>query len=79
MVRTAKGQLDLDRSEALTFEPGTTSLSDADVTILILSTLSLVFSLRRPTPCLSGSFGVQPLNVSSFGVLGVDAATSLRR
>jgi hypothetical protein len=67
------------RFDLPTLDPGTTSLSLALVTMLNDSTLSRVFSLRRPTPCFSGSFGCQPLNVNSLGVLGVLAARSLRR
>lgn len=60
-------------------DPGTTSLSLAEVTMLMRSTLSRVFSRRAPTPRFSGSLGVQPLKVSSRGVDGWLAAISLRR
>lgn len=59
-------------------DPGTTSFSPADVTMLIRPTLSRVFSRRAPTPRFSGSFGVQPLNVNSRGVDGWLAAISFR-
>jgi len=85
-------QLDAVTRARLTFEPRTPSFSCMPVLIVMPSTFSLVFSLLFPTPPLpppllkgptelirSGSFGCHPLNVSSFGVAGVEATTSFLR